>query len=121
MALVKTKQNERAEALLSETDAGYSFTIASLAVATLYVSRGQVEFGVTLALRAVTEENCTEEAWFYVKQCLASLVERLIQRSGKIPDQLYKEAVEFLDRALRWRVREEAALLKKVLMSLYFK
>ena len=59
VCLVKTKQNERAEALLSEAQAGDTFTIASLAVAMLYLSRGQVEFGVTLALRAVIEETCT--------------------------------------------------------------
>lgn len=121
VALVKTKQNERAETLLRETEPGYPFTLASLAVAMLYVSRGQVEFGVTLALRVVTEETCTEEAWYYIKQCLTALIERLIQRSGKMSEQLYKETVEFLDQALRWRVREEAELLKKVLVSLYFK
>jgi len=121
VSLVKTKQNEKAEALLGNAENGDAFAIASLAVAMLYVSRGQIEFGVTLALRAVTEDTCTDEAWYYLKQCVASLIEKLIQRSAKMSEQLYKEVIEFLDRAMRWRVREEAALLKKVLMSLYFK
>lgn len=75
--------------------------IVNLVIGTLYCSKGNLEFGVRLVLRALDPVSDTlgTDTWLYAKRCLLGLVEKVISQPQMLPfsAELLQELLQFLD------------------------
>ena len=75
--------------------------IVNLVIGTLYCSKGNLEFGVRLVLRALDPVNETlgTDTWLYAKRCMLGLVEKVISQPQILPfsPELLQELLAFLE------------------------
>jgi tetratricopeptide repeat protein 30 len=75
--------------------------IVNLVIGTLYCSKGNLEFGVRLVLRALDPVNETlgTDTWLYAKRCMLGLVEKVISQPQILPfsPELLQELLSFLE------------------------
>lgn len=79
--------------------------IVNLVIGTLYCSKGNLEFGARLVMRALDPLSSTlgTDTWLYAKRCLIGLIEKIVtspmfgQQQCPIQLELYKELIAFLD------------------------
>lgn len=59
--------------------------IANLVIGTLYCSKGNVDFGIKLIMRAMDplKETLATDTWLYAKRCFLNLIEKLILNPNK--------------------------------------
>jgi len=75
--------------------------IVNLVIGTLYCSKGNFEFGISLILKSLdpVKEKLGTDTWYYTKRCLLALVERIIKKQFVLEDAIYTQIVGFLDEA----------------------
>lgn len=75
--------------------------IVNLVIGTLYCSKGNIEFGVRLVMRAIDPvvETLGTDTWLYAKRCLISLIEKILTQTTIQPlnDEIFGELMIFLD------------------------
>jgi len=75
--------------------------IVNLVIGTLYCSKGNIEFGVRLVMRALdpVTETLGTDTWLYAKRCLIGLIEKVITSANIQPveDELLNELMIFLE------------------------
>ncbi len=75
--------------------------IVNLVIGTLYCSKGNIEFGVRLVMRALdpVTETLGTDTWLYAKRCLIGLIEKIITALNIQPlgDELFNELMIFLE------------------------
>jgi len=75
--------------------------IVNLVIGTLYCSKGNIEFGVRLVMRAIDPvvETLGTDTWLYAKRCLISLIEKILVQPTIQPlnDEIFGELMIFLD------------------------
>jgi tetratricopeptide repeat protein 30 len=76
--------------------------IVNLVIGTLYCSKGNIDFGVRLVMRALDPviETLGTDTWLYAKRCLLALIEKTITQTNNIQplnDELYCELMIFLE------------------------
>ena len=75
--------------------------IVNLVIGTLYCSKGNIEFGVRLVMRAIDPvvETLGTDTWLYAKRCLISLIEKILIQPTIQPlnDEIFGELMIFLD------------------------
>ena len=75
--------------------------IINLVIGTLYCSKGNIEFGVRLVMRALdpVTETLGTDTWLYAKRCLIGLIEKVITNSNIQPlgEELFNELMIFLE------------------------
>ncbi len=75
--------------------------IVNLVIGTLYCSKGNIEFGVRLVMRAIDPvvETLGTDTWLYAKRCLISLIEKILIQSTIQPlnEEIFGELMIFLD------------------------
>jgi tetratricopeptide repeat protein 30 len=75
--------------------------IVNLVIGTLYCSKGNIEFGVRLVMRAIDPvvETLGTDTWLYAKRCLISLIEKILIQPSIQPlnDEIFGELMIFLD------------------------
>lgn len=75
--------------------------IVNLVIGTLYCSKGNIEFGVRLVMRAIDPvvETLGTDTWLYAKRCLISLIEKILTQTSIQPlnEEIFGELMIFLD------------------------
>lgn len=76
--------------------------IVNLVIGTLYCSKGNLEFGARLVIRALDPvlDTLGTDTWLYAKRCLVSLIEKIVtnfQQQPPISPELKSELFNFLD------------------------
>lgn len=73
--------------------------IVNLVIGTLYCSKGNMEFGARLVIRALdpVQETLGTDTWLYAKRCLLNLIEKLITTQVPLNSDLKEEILTFLD------------------------
>lgn len=76
--------------------------IVNLVIGTLYCSKGNIEFGVRLVMRAIDPvvETLGTDTWLYAKRCLISLIEKILIQQPTIQplnEEIFGELMIFLD------------------------
>ena len=114
VAYIMTSQNEEAEELMrriekeeeaaSAADPGKScfhLCIVNLVIGTLYCAKGNYEFGISRAIKALEpyEKKLETDTWFYVKRCFLSLAEGMSKHVVAVDDATVDEVFAFLDEA----------------------
>ncbi len=75
--------------------------IVNLVIGTLYCSKGNIEFGVRLVMRAIdpVAETLGTDTWLYAKRCLISLIEKILIVTPILPlsEEIFGELMIFLE------------------------
>ena len=75
--------------------------IVNLVIGTLYCSKGNFDFGLSLIIKALdpVKDNLGTDTWYYTKRCLLALIEKAMKNQSVLDDRLYSKIVTFLDNA----------------------
>jgi tetratricopeptide repeat protein 30 len=76
--------------------------IVNLVIGTLYCSKGNIEFGVRLVMRALdpVSETLGTDTWLYAKRCLLGLIEKVITNNHNpqpLGQEIFAELMIFLE------------------------
>ena len=114
MCYILTKQNAKAEALIKKIEAQeeiarvnepqqqvFHLCIVNLVIGTLYCSKENFEFGVSLIIKSLdpVKEKLGTDTWYYTKRCLLALIEKIIRKQFVLEERLYNKVMNFLEDA----------------------
>ena len=73
----------------------------NLVIGTLYCAKGNYEFGISRAIKALEpyEKKLETDTWFYVKRCFLSLAEGMSKHAVAVDDATVDEVFAFLNEA----------------------
>lgn len=90
---------EKAEARLSEAEKSFHSCIIDLAIGTLYCSKSNYEFGISMIIKALQPypKKLGTDTWFYAKRCFLSLMEQMSKQVLLLRDSSIEDCLQFLN------------------------
>lgn len=77
----------------------FHLCIVHLIIGTLYCSKSNYEFGISMVIRALQpyHKKLGTDTWYYVKRCFLSLMENISKQILILPDSTIEECLQFLN------------------------
>lgn len=93
---------EKAEEQLAATEPdkkSFHSCIIDLAIGTLYCSKSNYEFGISMIIKALQPygKKLGTDTWFYAKRCFLSLMEQMAKQVVVLRDSSIEDCLQFLN------------------------
>lgn len=74
-------------------------SIVNLVIGSLYCSKGNYEFGLTLMMKSIKplETKLGTDSWYYIKRCILAMIERVVRKRISIDEKLFDSLIAFFD------------------------
>ena len=74
-------------------------SIVNLVIGSLYCSKGNFEFGLTLMMKSIKplETKLGTDSWYYIKRCILAMIERVVRKRISIDEKLFDSLIAFFD------------------------
>lgn len=108
VSYILSKQNAKAEALIQKIEQHeqkaiatdphtqvFHLCIVNLVIGTLYCSKGNFEFGITLIIKSLdpVKDKLGTDTWYYTKRCLLALIEKIIKKSFELKEPFFSQII----------------------------